>query len=113
MPVPYGLLPHELIEIVDNERILPGISYLYKLGEDFPYLNLYNFQNLESDDFKNWHQRALLFVPADSLVQAKPYSGSMLVRMIRKYKLKHNPCDKLLTFKDFHSIRYTFISNLF
>jgi len=61
MPLPYGLLPHELIEIADNERILPGISYLYKLGEDFPYLNHYNFQNLESDENVNWHQRALLF----------------------------------------------------
>jgi hypothetical protein len=30
MPLPYGLLPHELIEIIDNERIIPGISYIYK-----------------------------------------------------------------------------------
>ena len=43
MPMPYGLLPHELIEIIDNERILPGISRLYKLGEDFPFLNQYTF----------------------------------------------------------------------
>lgn len=42
MPLPYGLLPHELIEIIDNERILPGINRIYKLGEDFPFLNYYN-----------------------------------------------------------------------
>lgn len=66
MPLPYGLLPHELIEIVDNEKILPGISHLYKLGEDFPYLNHYNFQNIESSDNVNWHQRALLFDPDPS-----------------------------------------------
>jgi len=43
MPLPFGLLPHELIEIIDSERILPGISQLQKLSEDFPYLNSYNF----------------------------------------------------------------------
>jgi len=45
MPLPYGLLPHEMMEIIDNERILPGISHLYKIGEDFPSLNNYNFEN--------------------------------------------------------------------
>lgn len=55
MPLPYGLLPHELIEIVDNEKILPGISHLYKLGEDYPYLNNYNFQNIDSAENVNWH----------------------------------------------------------
>ena len=39
MPLPYGMLPHEMIDIVDNERILPGLTYLYKTGEDFPCLN--------------------------------------------------------------------------
>jgi len=50
LPLPFGVLPHELIEIIDNERILPGISYLYKLGEDFPLLNHYNFTNIETKD---------------------------------------------------------------
>jgi len=62
MPLPFGLLPHELIEIIDNERILPGISQLQKFGEDFPFLNSYNFQQV-SDQVFNWHQRALLFDP--------------------------------------------------
>jgi hypothetical protein len=59
MPLPYGLLPHELIEILDNERIIPGISQIYKLGEDFPFINFYNFQLIEKQF--NWHQRVLLF----------------------------------------------------
>jgi len=54
MPLPYGLLPHEMIEIIDNERILPGISYLYKMGEDFPFLNHYNYNNIESQEHVNW-----------------------------------------------------------
>ena len=39
LPLPYGLLPHESIEIMDNERIFPGITKISKLGEDFPYLD--------------------------------------------------------------------------
>ena len=39
LPLPYGLLPHELIEIIDNERVLPGITKTFKLLEDFPYLD--------------------------------------------------------------------------
>jgi hypothetical protein len=49
MPLPYGLLPHEIIEIIDNERILPGISFIYKTGEDFPYLNHYSYNLIESE----------------------------------------------------------------
>ena len=73
MPLPYGLLPHELIEMIDNERILPGISYLYKTGEDFPYLNHYDYNSVEQPNSEknakevagrfNWHQRVLLFEP--------------------------------------------------
>lgn len=38
LPLPYGLLPHETIEIIDNERIIPGITRVFKIGEDYPYL---------------------------------------------------------------------------
>ena len=47
IPLPYGLLPHELIEIIDNERILPGISKIHKLGDDCPLLNHYSFVSIE------------------------------------------------------------------
>ena len=49
MPLPYGLLPYELIEIIDNERILPGISYIYKLSEDFPFLNEFECSRIENE----------------------------------------------------------------
>jgi hypothetical protein len=39
LPLPYGLLPHELIEAVDNERVIPGLTRIFKLAEDFPYLD--------------------------------------------------------------------------
>ena len=38
-PLPYGILPHEIVELLDNEKILPRITHLFKLSEDFPYLN--------------------------------------------------------------------------
>jgi hypothetical protein len=41
-PLPYGILPHEIVEIIDNEKILPRITYLFKASEDFPYLNHYD-----------------------------------------------------------------------
>jgi len=109
MPLPYGLLPHELVEILDNERILPGISQLYKLGEDFPLLNHFNFQNIASAEIQNIHQRALLF----GVSNEKGSSNSSLIKMIKEYKSKSNPNDELLTSKDFHSIRYSYVRHLF
>ena len=82
MPLPYGLLPHQLIEIVDNERILPGISKIYQIGEDFPSLNSYNFNKIHSLDYKdnvNIHQRALLFSSGKE---------NRLLKLIKKYKQK-------------------------
>ncbi len=45
MPMPYGLLPNELLEIIDNDRILPGVSMVYKMAEDFPFLNKFEFNS--------------------------------------------------------------------
>lgn len=36
-----------------------------------------------------------------------------MFRMIQKFKLKSTPSDELITFKDFHNIRYTFVKSLF
>jgi hypothetical protein len=44
LPLPYGLLPHEMIEIVDNERIIPGLTKIFKLAEDFPWLDHHSLQ---------------------------------------------------------------------
>jgi hypothetical protein len=38
LPLPYGLIPHELIEVIDNERILNGITKISKFSEDFPLI---------------------------------------------------------------------------
>jgi len=111
MPLPYGLLPHELIEIIDNERIIPGISYLFKLGEDFPFLNNFNFMNIDTDGNTNFHQRALLFDPGSEKQQQSQQSS--LFKLIRNYKLKPTTHDTLLTYKDFHNIRYSFVVHLF
>lgn len=40
--MPYGALPNELCEIIDNEKVLPGISQVFKIGEDIPLLNEYD-----------------------------------------------------------------------
>jgi len=44
LPLPYGLLPHEMIEIVDNERVIPGLTKIFKLAEDFPWLDHHSLQ---------------------------------------------------------------------
>jgi hypothetical protein len=54
LPLPYGLLPHEAIEIIDNERIIPGITKAFKLGEDFPYLD-YHSINKGNEDAENFY----------------------------------------------------------
>jgi hypothetical protein len=36
LPLPYGLIPHEVIEVIDNEKVLHGITKIFKYSEDFP-----------------------------------------------------------------------------
>jgi hypothetical protein len=55
LPLPYGLIPHEAIEIIDNERIIPGITKAFKMAEDFPYLDLYSI-NKSKEDTENFYQ---------------------------------------------------------
>ena len=54
LPIPYGLLPHEMIEIVDNERVIPGLTKIFKLAEDFPYLDNYSLTK-ERDKYEIIH----------------------------------------------------------
>ena len=42
LPLPYGLLANELIEVIDNERILPGLVQINKIEEDFPNVDNHN-----------------------------------------------------------------------
>lgn len=59
-PLPYGILPHEVVEMLDNEKVLPRISHLFKTSEDFPYLNHFDISLKEgkySDEFCSLMQR--------------------------------------------------------
>ena len=39
-PLPHSLLPLETNRIIYNERLLPGITKVLQIGEDFPMLNI-------------------------------------------------------------------------
>jgi hypothetical protein len=54
LPLPYGLLPHELIEVIDNERVIPGLTKIFKLAEDFPYLDHHSL-NKEKEEYEIYH----------------------------------------------------------
>ena len=60
LPLPYGLIPHELVEIIDNERLLPGISKIFKLAEDLPYIDHHSIKK-EADKISIFHLRAYVF----------------------------------------------------
>eukprot|EP00347_Sterkiella_histriomuscorum_P023566 403334151 len=60
LPMPYGLLPHQVIEIIDQERIIPGLTRIEKLIEDFPYVDHHSI-NKEKDDIEIFHQRAFVY----------------------------------------------------
>lgn len=54
----------------------------------------------------NTHQRTLLFDPN----KEEEFS---LIKLIKLYKCKSTPQDTMLTFQDFHFIRFTYICKLF
>ena len=62
LPIPYGLLTHELIEVLDSERIMPGLSLISKLAEDFPWID-YHSRNKEGqkENLKHKHQDVFVF----------------------------------------------------
>lgn len=61
--MPYGALASELVDLIQNERILPGISYVFKVGEDVPSLNDYNIDSFNAP-FANKQQRVCMYEPA-------------------------------------------------
>ena len=63
LPVPYGLLTHELIEVVDSERIMPGLCMISKLAEDFPWIDYHsrNKEGQREDSFHHKHQNVFVF----------------------------------------------------
>lgn len=104
LPVPYGLLTHELIEVVDSERIMPGLSLISKLAEDFPWID-YHSRNKEGqkENLKHKHQDVFVFGGLKSASMAR-----IIQVMERK---KHSKLIK--QFKEYNDLRYTFIRNLF
>lgn len=116
-PLPYGILPHEIVEIIDNEKILPRITYLFKASEDFPYLNHFDISIKDdtfSDEFQQQvqrHQRVLLLGPQTDAKDDK--KCKTLVDVIGLYKQERTPLDLAITFGDMNMIRYTYIKNLF
>lgn len=44
LPLPYGLLANELVEVIDQERIMPGITWIGKFAEDYPFLDHHSTQ---------------------------------------------------------------------
>jgi hypothetical protein len=64
LPIPYGLLAHELIEVIDNERIMPGITWISKMAEDFPFIDCHSMNKEQNKNFINSHQ--FVYVQCDS-----------------------------------------------
>ena len=60
LPLPYGLLPHEAIEVIDNERLIPGLTKIFKFAEDFPYLDHHSL-NKEKEEYEIFHQWAFVY----------------------------------------------------
>ena len=56
LPIPYGLLTHELIEVIDNERLMPGITWISKMAEDFPFIDCHSMNKEQNKTFINNHQ---------------------------------------------------------
>jgi len=50
LPLPIGLLANELIEVIDQERIMPGITWVGKFAEDFPFLDHHSTKKEKSED---------------------------------------------------------------
>lgn len=100
LPVPYGLLAHELIEVVDCERILPGLTRISKLAEDFPFIDHHSIMK-ERGFFTNFHQNVFVYCDPDSTV------GQILDI------LPSSKTNLISTFKTYNDIRYSFINNLF
>ena len=40
MPLPYSLIALETNRIIQNERVLPGLTKILKISEDFPQINV-------------------------------------------------------------------------
>lgn len=126
--MPYGQLPNEVVEIIDDERVLPGITFIHKISEDCPLLNEYDSDEMTVDKSSkaNTHQTALIYdaiVPSSGTSQglgsgggggkdkAGSEPGRSLIEALRALTKRRRPQE--LSPKDFHQVRYTFVHQLF
>ena len=49
-PLPLGLVPLETNRIILNERLLPGLTKVLQIGDDFPLLSIEPLENGEHDE---------------------------------------------------------------
>jgi hypothetical protein len=103
LPVPYGLVAHELIEVIDNERIMPGITWISKMAEDFPQVDCHSLNKEADKKFTNIHQLVFLF--------CNPKSPSYTI--FKALPIARFEEGDLVPFSTYNNIRYTFIKNLF
>ena len=51
LPQPNSLVALETNKIIQNERILPGLTKVLKISEDFPQINVLETQEIEEKQF--------------------------------------------------------------
>ena len=61
-PLPHGILPMETHRIIQNEKILPGITKVLLLAQDFPQLNYSPEAKLRIHDLTVLNQMTQVFV---------------------------------------------------
>lgn len=106
LPLPYGLLANELIQVIDQERVMPGISWIQKFAEDYPWVDHHSTQkekySIENPSQPSYHQHVFV-----SIGESK---GNTLLNLFKKM-----PCSdtKEVPFTTYNLVRYTFIANLY
>lgn len=98
LPLPVGLLANELIEVIDQERIMPGITWVGKFAEDFPFLDHHSTKKEKNEDFFTSHQHIYIHANKESL------------NLLSKFPSAHSTDQSFL---QYNNIRYTFIVGLF
>ena len=117
LPLPYGLLTHELIEVLDSERILPGLCLVSKIAEDFPYIDYHSRQKEKpGTKFHNYHQDIFVFTQFGSKSEQE-------LKMLYKEYVEvgsreaggdgREPAHLIKEFRTYNHYRYTFLRNLF
>ena len=61
-----------MIEVLDSERILPGLCLVSKIAEDFPYIDYHSRQKEKpGTKFHNYHQDIFVFYKFGSMAVSR------------------------------------------